>query len=376
MQHPFSDSSMPQQKVWDYTVSKKVQLDYGGSGRLQKVVVDMDGNEIKHLAFRYCYDSNKIQQMICCLPDTADRFPDMYVTEKVANKLGYYYVPENGGDWLHVDDINFGNRPTENYHSGQTKDLTSHDDKWMFGIEVEKVDNCRKNSSVAREIRITTGWRKEEDGSLGCDGYELISPILPMHDDNVIMDALSNDSIKYLLDAEHNDNCGGHFTVSHKDLSSREVLQRIKFFAPIIYAMYANRTDNRFCKAQKWQHYFRCRDKYQAFFLKSDKLLEIRIPSAYANVKQIKWRIGFMRVILSEAYSGHGYLSIVKKMLDGKSVLSRHMLQVYSMESLLKMLLRSVMYAKQLMPFSAKNIAKVEEIIRQELEAQESISNA
>jgi hypothetical protein len=375
--HPLSVS--PSKQAWDFTVSKTSPLLIDENQSTIKVLVSFENGElnfVEHVSFSYCYSSRSIFRIIASLPDSnilPDAVKGVYAIKKVANYYGFYYY---NGDWIHEDLIDFNGASVDRYHSGTSVSLTTMEDDWSFGIEVEKVDEYQKQRGTAKEVLIKTGWRKEQDGSLPTGGFELISPIMPLYNTDVITEAIEGDfRLKDALNGEVHDSCGGHFTVSNTALTSRQILQRIKYFAPIIYAMYSKRVNNRYCKVVNWQTYFTGSDKYRAFYIKNDSLLEIRIPTAYENVKQIKWRIGLMRLILSDVYSKMGFVTIVKKMLDGKSLLSKHMLSVYSKSDLLKMLIRACNYSCDYMPIAKVDVLRTKAMLEQLLEETESIPN-
>ena len=140
-------------------------------------------------------------------------------------------------------------------------------DEYLVGVEVEKCDYDLRDEGDAWKILTETGWSKEEDGSLGSGGYEFVSPILPLFDMDRINKACV--PVKKWINAKSNDSCGGHITLSKKDTRGDELLESFKQFAPIIYALYPNRLDNRYCRAKTWSKYFSYPEKYSAFYLLS-----------------------------------------------------------------------------------------------------------
>jgi hypothetical protein len=376
--HPNCSYQNPTLEAWDFTVTAKSPILCDDDAPTIEVITQhfsQTGEIVKvnHIHFSECYNVMAAKQRIAKLPNHPV-FPieirGKYVTKKIANNYGYFFT---GRDWESEDQIDFDGPRTCRYHSSDSIDLTTYEDVWRFGIEVEKVDSFARDLESARSIQVKTNWRKEEDGSLSEGGYEMVSPIMPLYDDKVILENLQDDGVGNLLNGDINETCGGHITLSHKHLSSTLILRRLKFFAPILYAMYHKRVTNRFCQAKPWRVYFRGRNKYQAFYLKTDRLLEIRIPTAYDNVKQAKWRIGLMRIMLSDSHARMGFVSIVKKITDGKSPLSRHFLQVYTFPDLIKMLLRSCQYSIQFMPIAPNDVRRMEEYLLQLQEQNEAL---
>ena len=74
----------------------------------------------------------------------------------------------------------------------------------------------------------------------------------------------------------------------------------MKGFVPVIYALYENRLNNRFCRARNWNHYFNNIDKYSAFYLKTSNIVEIRLFSRITNFKVMMWRIKLMQTLMQD----------------------------------------------------------------------------
>jgi hypothetical protein len=290
----------------------------------------------------------------------------------IANVSGSYYVAERavsagfaycsiGQQWKQLHEIEQGNNEVSfRYGGGADYDITSRDDKWKFGVEVEKID-CSANRYQAREVLGTTLWSKEQDGSLqSSDGFELVSPLMPLYNDEVIEDALI--SVRRFLDAGFDDKCGGHFNISNDDEQPIETARRLKHSINLLYGMYPNRVENSYCKAIKFSRMIRSRDKYQAIRMHGNRI-EIRLFPAVETYAQMRWRIGLVRILVSETYSGMGILALIKNIMNGKSALSKHFAKIYNTDKLLNMLSRATTMAEKYGNYPVNMIAKCRLVI-------------
>ena len=201
-----------------------------------------------------------------------------------------------------------------NYHPEISKQFTKFMDLSAgavnFGFEAEKVDADMVDVGSAMKLTHETGFKKEYDGSLGSDGFELISPILPLFNQQVIADAIS--PVLWHLNADTNDSCGGHINLSKNGMQSRDILKKVKGNLPLIYSLYAKRLDNRFCPARMFSNYLRRPTKYSACYLKNRDILELRIFPAIKNLKILQNRIELLRMVMGENFGKSSIRMIVE----------------------------------------------------------------
>ena len=171
---------------------------------------------------------------------------------------------------------------------------------WNFGFEAEKMDSDYAETGNAIKLAHTTGYKKEYDGSLGSDGFELISPILPLFNQQVIDESIV--PVADLLSANTDEKCGGHINLSNNSITSRDILKGIKGSVPLLYSLYDKRMNNRYCQAKKFGTYLRNPSKYSALYIKNPSVLEIRLFPAIKNKKVLQNRIELLRIITSELF--------------------------------------------------------------------------
>jgi len=181
-----------------------------------------------------------------------------------------------------------------------TKFMDKSDNAWNFGFEAEKVDEELADDGNALKIAHLTGFKKEYDGSLGSEGFELISPILPLNNQQVIDTAIA--PVSEMLNASTNDSCGGHINLSNNNMSSRSILKGIKGSLPILYSFYEKRLTNRYCPAKPFSSYLRRPTKYSAAYLKTGTILELRLFPAIKNKRILQNRIEMLRLMTGEMF--------------------------------------------------------------------------
>lgn len=168
---------------------------------------------------------------------------------------------------------------------------------FSIGFEVEKttfnlggnIQQDRGDYVGARDI--FKGY--ETDSSCG---VEAITNILPLGSPRSnarkrVFEMI--DDANEVINSPYNTKCGGHINISVKDMSAYDLLDRIRGNMAIMYAMYRYRLRRSYVYQNKKMK----RDdntKYSPVHVKSGGVLEIRLPSAVANVKQMKHRYDFM----------------------------------------------------------------------------------
>jgi hypothetical protein len=318
-----------------------------------------DGKVALHeseLAYRAinCLDENGDEKLVI-----RDEYP--FISATTSNGRNKYFLNEQSAENANFKfsfrlsrfhDANcsefYGNDKVLSYHTAQRnidktrlKKYHNDSDEWLVGVEVEKVDWRMRDEGSAWEILSTTGWSKEVDGSLGSEGYELVSPILPLFDNNRLESAMVD--VKKYINAQSNSDCGGHINISRKNVESSDLLESFKQFAPIIYSLYPKRLTNRFCKAKQWSKYFTYPEKYSAFHIKQNGVVEIRLFSRVTNIDALRWRLELLRLLITD---GGNLNQLSQKIGCQESVLYKHFRKQYSHEKIGEKLMLIDKYAK------------------------------
>jgi hypothetical protein len=234
-----------------------------------------------------------------------------------------------------------------NANKHRLKTFHNDSDVVLMGLEVEKVDYRYREEGEAWQLLTETAWSKEEDGSLGSDGYELVSPILPLFDSTRIKEAIA--PVRNWIEGDSDERCGGHITLSHKEKSTHDFLNSMKQFAPILYALYPKRLDNRYCKAKSWGYYERNSDKYSAFYPKDTPStiggrVEIRLFARVRNTENLLWRIDLLQLLVNDTSSLNQF---AQRIGCPESSLYKHFSKQYSHEGIAKKLRLIDEYAKK-----------------------------
>jgi hypothetical protein len=232
-----------------------------------------------------------------------------FLNELAAENCGYKFSLRLN-QFHDVNDSDFyGEEKLLNYHTSQQridrsrlKNFSIETDELLCGIEVEKTDATQQQIGDAWKILDETGWAKERDGSLGSYGYEMVSPILPLFDVERIQKAI--EPVRAWINANCDEKCGGHITLSKKGVTTEDLLKQFKHFAPVLYSLYPKRCTNEYCMAREWNKYFTYREKRSAFFMKDyqeaiNGRLEIRLFSRIKTEKDIQWRIELLQMFFN-----------------------------------------------------------------------------
>jgi hypothetical protein len=222
------------------------------------------------------------------------------------------------------------------YHTHQGTDATylpkfhNDSDEWLLGVEIEKDDSDMCSEGVAYQMLQETGWCKERDGSLGSYGYEMVSPILPLFDNNRILEATKG--VERFLNGKVSSKCGGHMNISNKHMSVDDLMKNFKPLMPFFYALYPKRTIVNYSQAKKWRDIISSRNtKYSALFKKSN-CVELRIPHGCRNVKTLMWRVELMQILLSDI--GNNFNQYMMKLSTPTSKLHQHYLKQYDSDKM------------------------------------------
>lgn len=261
-----------------------------------------------------------------------------FTSETAAEAAGFKFSLRKNR-WLEKASSEFyGEEKLLSYHTSQSRidrsklpSYTKESDEWLMGLEIEKTDYSLQQSGEAWELLQEYGWSKESDGSLSSGGYELVSPVLPVFDWERINAAIA--PVKNWIDGRSDSSCGGHITISRKGMKGTELLESMKHIAPLFYALYPNRVDNRYCQAKDWKNYKNA-DKYSAFYCKDGSnvggRIEIRIPSRVVNTKTLVWRIKLVQSLLKEIIEESNLNQIAAKVGSPESKLYKLFAEQYS----------------------------------------------
>lgn len=268
----------------------------------------------------------------------------VYFTSERAAEVANYKYSVRKGTFIDksVDDF-YGTETLLSYHTSQgrirekCKSYITDADEWLVGFEVEKTDVNLQRKGIAWQLLQDYGWSKETDGSLNSGGYELVSPILPLFKTDVVKSAV--EPVQEFINAHSDSSCGGHITISNKNMTNVELLNLMKNAIPILYAIYPNRILNRYCQAKKFDVYIKIRDKYTAFYLKSSSsqkggLIEIRLPSRVINADTLMWRLELLQTLLNECIAGKNLNQIAMKIGSPENKLYKLFRLQYSHESI------------------------------------------
>ncbi len=278
---------------------------------------------------------------------------EYYLNYEVAESHGIYYCSDCDENY-HIDygcscsDDDDCDSYCFDYHSGNRRDY-SEGSIFKIGFEVEKEDEEARNSQYAFELFSETGWAKEHDGSLGCGGFELISPTLPLdiecpiYEQQNITKAINN--VKNYIDAAYSKRCGGHINISQQDVSSMELLEGISGYLPLFYAIYQHRLNNTYSKAKSLKTYIKDIDKYSSFHCKRNGVLEIRIFPAVRNETNLLWRAELLRLILAKPTTSHK--AALEQIANPKNSLHQHLTKLFNTQELFSKVKLFAQYAKQ-----------------------------
>jgi hypothetical protein len=258
-----------------------------------------------------------------------------YETDEYCYSGDLYYW-ESDGNYHNYEEEEEEDEPIYSYHS-----IPRHFypiKTASIGFEVEK-NGFPMTQMCKEDIRDTTNWIIESDGSVG-DGFELVSPTYDINDSERILKDF--ETLKEYINVNNTSNSGGHINYGIKYLSDVEIIEQIRAFIPIIYAMYHKRIGNTYCGAKKTKELNS--DKYQSIRLRGN-YVEFRIIRAVESLNQLVWRFRFFQFMTE--MRGISFSKLVLTMANKKHPLTQHMMKVYGNNSYKKMLRRAIKYNEQ-----------------------------
>jgi len=229
------------------------------------------------------------------------------------------------------------------YHGSSPAFFASFNEA-KIGFEIEKEDYDEYTSVYAHDLQRETGWGKENDGSLGNGGFELVSPVFGLHSPLEYFERKFN-RISKLINADYSSKCGGHINYSHPDFSSESLLNEVSGWIPLIYSLYENRLTNTYCSGKSVESLKSDRVKYQAINIKS-KCLEFRIFPAVKNVKNLLWRLRLIQIMdLNKTWNP---LKVIGYMTDETHDLHKLLIEIFSYEKLISKVHRVAFFSESM----------------------------
>ena len=170
--------------------------------------------------------------------------------------------------------------------------------KFTIGFEVEKNQLSR---NAVKEYELFCGF--ERDASCGYEAVTHVLPLLPAGKWRTKVFDLMHKAEKIIDDrfSPSDKRCGGHITIAADGFTGEELKAAVRKNAGILYALFRNRLDNRYCNGNnRMQDTYH--DRYQVSLAKGN-CLEFRLPSRFESVKQMMRRYELMYEIVNFSIS-------------------------------------------------------------------------
>lgn len=198
---------------------------------------------------------------------------------------------------------------------GANKDL-SDGSTLRVGYEIEKNSifgqggPAIKEGDFIGEYEVFRGV--ETDSSCG---VEAITHILPLSTNTKSMNRVKKmfKDASSVINSPANGRCGGHISVSHKQLSSGELLALSRGNLSILYALYRGRLRNTYSSKNKW---LSPESGARGVVNICKNRIEIRLPSAVKNVNQLVDRHELMAIIMEHSieHRDKNFVKLLKKL--------------------------------------------------------------
>lgn len=308
---------------------------------------------------------------------------DYYLDANVARQHDYSYS-ERRDEWVHCDNWESGYHDYEEDDESESNNADYHNlprvnkfdssAKVTIGFEIEKEDSDMVSVDYDDLYR-NTSWIKERDGSLDDDiGYELVSPAFNLYDDMLDQDINNNRVLRDLINADKSSRCGGHINIGSSIYNTHQLFEGLSGFFPLLYAMYEGRLDKTYSKAKKKHEYYQ-RDKYSSIYIK-DHVVEIRIPSAVIDVKNLLWRRDLVRIMVDNMNKSE--LQVLRMMLNEKSKLHIHLRKVYSLDVIISKIKKFIKYSDEFnnKKLPSANTTRLENKMKNESKLNETLTMA
>lgn len=212
------------------------------------------------------------------------------------------------GEYYYEEEADENENQIYSYDSGiREKDYRHEDEEnpsakiFGFGIEIEK-NEFPPFDFNRKHLYEDTGAVIERDGSVS-NGFELKTPIYNL------LSSKTDERIKPLkdfCDIKNVQNAGGHIGFSCEGMNDNELLDSVRGFLPLIYAMHKNRLTNTYCRAKrvsrlKAEKY----EKMQSIRLRGN-YIEFRIFSSVKTFDTLLFRLELFRIIAQNLHSPFG----------------------------------------------------------------------
>lgn len=213
---------------------------------------------------------------------------------------GYYYYEEEADENENsIYSYDCGIREKDFRHEDNEGDENAK--IFGFGIEIEKNELPSFNFNRAH-LYDETGAVIERDSSVS-SGFELKTPIYNL------MSSKTDERIQALkdfCDIKNVQNAGGHIGFSCEGMNDNELLDAVRGFLPLIYAMHKNRLTNTYCRAKrvsrlKAEKY----EKMQSIRLRNN-YIEFRIFSSVKTFDTLLFRLELFRIIAQNLHAPFG----------------------------------------------------------------------
>lgn len=161
-----------------------------------------------------------------------------------------------------------------------------YDSKFTIGFEIEKT---RFSRGAVTEYALFAGF--ERDGSCG---YEAITHILPLLPKGAWRNKVFNMmyEAKRIIEDSHSPSdtrCGGHITLAVDGMSGEQVMDGLRKYSGVMYALFRRRLLNGYCRGNWKMDSASDRGRYQVCLNKGNTV-EFRVPSRVSSVKQLMRR--------------------------------------------------------------------------------------
>lgn len=161
-----------------------------------------------------------------------------------------------------------------------------YDSKFTIGFEIEKT---RFSRGAVTEYALFAGF--ERDGSCG---YEAITHILPLLPKGAWRNKVFNMMFeaKRIIEDSHSPSdvrCGGHITLAVDGMSGEQVMNALRKYSGVMYALFRRRLGNSYCRSNWKMDAMSTNGRYQVCVNKGDRV-EFRLPNRVSSVKQLMRR--------------------------------------------------------------------------------------
>lgn len=217
------------------------------------------------------------------------------------------------------------------YCSVNTKGFeTSLEHPFLVGCEVEKIDEVYHVEGGHTDIltdALNNNWIAVHDGSLCEDhGFELVSPAYNPTDPNGEYGKAALEATLGrwgALDADTDSRCGGHVTVSHRELTGSELSRRLEPLFPVLYALFPSRVAGEYSRAVRGDLATGTGGKFRAINTLHNRV-EFRLFSGVKTGEQLQRRITLLVEALKLTVDDRGKPLMIEEAQDEvRAALSR-----------------------------------------------------